>query len=77
MKIRLDQITSTPKGMVMGVQIRGPKDSWLRFAILEVPFDSIPAYVIDDYWEWMSRKERPEDLDAPLPLDWGVATPPA
>lgn len=71
MKIRLDQMTSTPSGLVMGVQIHGPKDSWIRFGVLEVPFGSVPKYVLDDYWRWLDRDERPVDLDTPLALDWG------
>jgi len=70
MKIRLDQMTSTPKGMTMGVQIRGPKDSWLRFAVLEVPWESVPSYVLDDYWAWKDKAERTTDLDIPLMSDW-------
>lgn len=71
MKVRLDQMTSTPSGLVMGVQIRGPKDSWIRFAVLEVPWESVPRYVIDDYWSWADRDEIVSKLeDVPLDLDW-------
>jgi predicted nucleotidyltransferase len=56
--------------MVMGVCIAGPKDSWIRFAVLEVPWDAIPKYVMDDYWAWLDRDEREIDLDTPLALDW-------
>jgi hypothetical protein len=69
-KIRLDQIATTPSGLVMGVQVRGPGDSWLRFAILDVPYQQIPRHVVEDYWRWLDRDERVEDLDDALPLEF-------
>lgn len=71
MKLRLEKIATTPSGLVMGVQVRGPRDSWLRFAILTVPYSEIPLHVIDEYWEWLDRDEREVNLDVALPLDWG------
>lgn len=70
MRLRLEKITSTPSGLVCGVQIRGPKDTWLRFAILTIPFDQIPATVLDDYWRWTDREERDVQRDEALPLNW-------
>lgn len=70
MRLRLEQMTSTPSGLVMGVQIRGPKDSWIRFAVLEVPWDSVPRYVMDDYYKWESRASVGEDQGEPTLMDW-------
>jgi hypothetical protein len=69
MKLRLDQMTSTPQGLVMGVQIRGPKDSWIRFAVLEVPWESVPRYVVDDWWRWKDAQTGEDWADLPLPFD--------
>lgn len=70
-KIRLQQIITSPSGLVMGVQIRGPKDSWVRFAVLEVPWAEVPRHFADDFYKWMDRDEVEVEYDAPLPLDWG------
>jgi hypothetical protein len=69
-RLRLDKITSTPRGLVMGVQVRGPKDSWVRFAKLEVPWSEVPQHVVDDWWKWHDHDEIEVDLDVALPLDW-------
>lgn len=71
MRLRLEKISSTPSGLVMGVQIQGPKEAWIRFAILNVPFGEIPPDVVDEYWKWMDRDERAVEADLSLPLDWG------
>lgn len=71
MKLRLEKISSTPSGLVMGVQIRGPRDSWVRFAILSVPYADIPPSVVDEYWSWMDRDERDVAAELTLPLEWG------
>jgi hypothetical protein len=70
MKLRFQQITSTPLGLRMGVQIHGPKDSWVRFGVLEVPWGEIPPTVVDEYWKYMDRDERAYDVDQALPLDY-------
>ena len=71
MKLRLEKITSTPSGLVVGVQVRGPADTWIRFAILSIPFDQIPHTVTDDYWKWIDRDEKEIEADLALPLNWG------
>ena len=71
MRVRLNAITSTPSGFRCGVQIHGPKDSWVRFGILEIPFESVTEECWHDWWKWNDRDERDVDLDAPLPMDWG------
>ena len=72
MKVRVDKITSTPNGLVMGLQIRGPADSWLRFALLEVPWSSLtPEDVARAYAYWDREREDVEDDEyLTLPLDW-------
>lgn len=70
MKVRLDKMTPTPSGLVMGVLVHGPKDSWVRFALLEVPFDSIPEDFVNLYWEWSQKEERRDDEDTPLAFEW-------
>jgi hypothetical protein len=69
-RLKLELMTTTPQGLVMGVQIHGPKDSWLRFGVLEVPWESVPRYVVDDYYKWYDRDSRFEESDVPLPLDF-------
>lgn len=71
MRLLVDTITSSPSGLVLGVQVRGPKDSWLRFAVVEVPWPLIPPHVLDDYWAWADRDERLDLVDDALPMDWG------
>lgn len=56
----------------MGVQIHGPKDSWLRFAVLDVPYEMIPSYVIAEYHKWLDRERECDEWDDPLPLAWGA-----
>jgi len=70
MKVRLDKISPTPSGLVCGVLVHGPKDSWVRFAILEVPFAAIDPAVIQQYWEWTQKEERDDHEDTPLAFDW-------
>lgn len=57
----------------MAVQIRGPKNSWIRFGILEVPYSEIPEDALAAYWIWHDRDSAAEDLEVPLPLDWSGA----
>jgi len=70
MKVKLDKVPSTPSGLVMGVLIHGPKDSWVRFAILEVPWEMVTEQVILEYWKYKDRDEREIDYDIPLDLGW-------
>lgn len=70
MNLLVDTITSTPSGLVLGVQVRGPQDAWLRFALIDIPWSSIPDYVMDDYWKWIDRDERLDQVDTPIPMDW-------
>lgn len=70
MKVRLDKVSPTPSGLVMGVLVHGPKDSWVRFALLEVPWASLDPSLIDAYWEWSQKEERDEQEDTPLAFDW-------
>ena len=69
-KIRLQQITPSPNGLCMGVQIHGPRDSWVRFGLLEVPWSEVPQSVIDAWWAYQDRDERVPCEDTPLALDW-------
>ena len=71
MKIRLEKIVPTPSGLVCGVLVHGPKDSWLRFALLEIPFDSLGDECLQAYWDWQSREPRDLAEDTPLAFDWG------
>lgn len=50
--------------------MQGPKNSWLRFAILQVPFESIPPEFLMNYTAWLDRGEIDLDRDEALPLDW-------
>lgn len=70
MKIDLEQVQTSPTSLRLGVVIRGPKDSWMRFAILDVPFAQIPSWCIDDYWAWLDRRETADVVDDPLPIDF-------
>jgi len=70
-KITVEQITPLPQGLVMGCQVRGPKDSWVKFVLVRVPYAEIPPSAIDAYWKWWDRDERELDEDQALPLDWG------
>lgn len=70
MRLRLDKIAPTPSGLVCGVAVQGPKNSWLRFAILQVPFESIPPEFLMNYTAWLDRGEIDLDRDEALPLDW-------
>jgi hypothetical protein len=53
------------------VRVAGPKDSWIRFAVLEIPFDQIPRGLFEAFWAWeeQQRMETLEDLDEPLPFE--------
>lgn len=71
-KVRVDKILSLPQGLVLGLSVHGPKDSWVRFAKLEVPWSEVPKNAIEDYWSWADRDERNDpQQDEALPLDWG------
>lgn len=71
MKLRLDKMASTPKGLVVGVQIHGPKDSWLRFGLLEIPWDSVEDSIVEQYLAWKDKDERLDQLDTPMLFeDW-------
>ena len=69
MKLRLEQIASTRSGLVCGVHIKGPKDSWVRFALLEIPWASISQEVIAEYYHWYDRDERDYEEDTPLAFE--------
>lgn len=71
MRISLDGMTTSPQGIHCGVIIRGPKDSWVRFAVLDVPWESIPEDLVEAYWRWTDRDEIADAADEPLALDWG------
>lgn len=72
-KIRLEKAAPSPSGLVLGVSVHGPRDSWIRFALLEVPYSELPATLVDDYWSWADRDSREWDDDDALPLDWGTS----
>jgi len=71
MRLRLEKISTSPSGLVLGVQVIGPKEAWIRFALLQVPWADVPLFAIEEYWAWADRLEREIDRDSPLPLDWG------
>ena len=72
MKMRVTEILPTPSGLVLGVQVRGPKDSWLKFAQLEVPWESVDRSVIEAWSAFYERQRAREieDLDVPIEYDW-------
>lgn len=70
MKLRLEKITSTHSGLVMGVQIHGPKDSWIRFGLLEVPWSCVDENLLDAFYVWRQCEDRELVEDTPLAFDW-------
>lgn len=70
MKVRLDKISPTPSGLVCGVCVLGPKHSWIRFALLQVPYESIPPEFLQNYTAWLDRGELDIDRDTPMEFDW-------
>lgn len=65
MEAKVDKIVVTPQGIWFGLQITGPKGSWVRFARLLVPADTIPWQEIDAMRSvWLSTE--PDGLDEPL-----------
>jgi hypothetical protein len=72
MKVRVDKILSLPSGLVCGLAICGPKDSWVRFAKIEIPWAEVPRTLVEDYWVWLDRDERNDiSIEEDTPLDWG------
>ena len=69
MKLRLEQISSTRSGLVCGVHIKGPADSWVRFALLEIPWSAVPPETIAEFWRWYDRDERDYAEDTPLAFE--------
>jgi len=47
MKLRLEQVTASPTSLVLGVVIEGPKEAWIRFAVLSVPYERVPYAAIE------------------------------
>lgn len=65
MKVRVDTINSSPSSLFLGVQIHGPRDSWLRFAEIEIPFSQIPwetVWQIREHWELRIPEGQDESL---------------
>lgn len=73
MKIRLEKAAPSPNGLICGVSVHGPRDSWIRFAVLHIPYAEFPPGMVDAYWAWADRDEREFDVDVPLELDWGLS----
>lgn len=62
MEVNVDKIVVTPSGIWFGLQIHGPKKSWVRFAKVLVPADTIPWADIDALRSrWLSTE--PDGLD--------------
>jgi hypothetical protein len=60
MKVTVDTVTSTPKGLVLGVQLWGPADSWVRFAKVEIPWRLVGERDMAEFYAYLDR-ERVED----------------
>jgi hypothetical protein len=48
MEVQIEAITSTPTHLRISMLIRGPKQSWIRFAEAVVPIRDVPFLVIRD-----------------------------
>lgn len=68
MEVRIDRIVVTPSGIRLGLQIFGPKDSWLKFATVLLPADRIPWRDIDALRARADSTE-PSEVDEPLWVD--------
>lgn len=52
----------------VGLQVRGPDDAWLQFALLEIPLSLFTAEQRRDIGIWMEDDRTPDDEDDELPL---------
>lgn len=70
MKITVEQITSDPPFLRIGVVIHGPKDSWMRFALLRLDFKALPSELPRQILERRALEVGEDFEDDALPLDW-------
>lgn len=77
MRLRLEKIVPTSTALVCGVQIFGPEDSWVKFGILQIPFDVLEARLLEAIWAYQDREEKDVVKDEALNLDWSGLPPPS
>lgn len=68
MEVRVDKIVTSPSGIWLGLQILGPRRSWVRFAKVLVPADRIPWRELDAMRARADEIE-PSEVDEPLWVD--------
>ena len=66
MEVKIDTIVPTPSSLLLGGQIHGPKDAWVRFVSIELLWSAMPYPVLQRIAEYASALEPLEDLDEPL-----------
>lgn len=67
MDITVDTITSSPSSLRLGLVVRGPSNSWVRFAQVEIPFTTIPFETIRDLLLRDSTHDVEKELDDAFP----------
>jgi len=66
MEVRIDTIVPTPRSLLLGGQIRGDQDSWVRFVTIELPWDSISPEVKERIVHYSTRYPLERELADPL-----------
>jgi len=54
----------------MGLSVKWPGTQLVRFALLSVPWETIPKSCFQHYYDWQQREERDILPDDPLPMTW-------
>jgi hypothetical protein len=70
MRVTVESITSDPPYLRLGVVVRGPKDSWVRFCAVRLDFKALPAELPRQLLERRDYEAGEDHGDDPLPLDW-------
>ena len=61
---KIDTLTVSRKGLVVGCVLHGPEDSWIRFVALEVPVSLFTYDLLQNLTDALDR-ERSEPLVDP------------
>jgi hypothetical protein len=78
MKLQVDSVVFHRDVLVLGIIVRGPRGSWVRFASLEVPLEAVPFALVKAVAERRAYEIGEEDQDEPLPglAGWSATPPP-
>lgn len=60
LEVKVDTVLATSEGLVLGAQVVGPKNAWIRFTQVQVPWGLVSYELLQAIEDNMSRTWREE-----------------